>query len=91
MYQKVLEKTLDLDVGYEAETNRWELIIKYSGSLDRIVEDLNLSVVELTNNYAIITINENLISLLERYPEIEFIEKPKRLFLRWFREEQYLV
>ena len=41
------EKTLDLDVGYEAETNSWELIVKYSGSLDRVIEELNISVVEL--------------------------------------------
>ena len=74
------EKTLDLDVGYEAETNSWELIVKYSGSLDRVIEELNISVVELLNNYAIIVIDENLIDVLATYPEIEFIEKPKRLF-----------
>lgn len=74
------EKTLDLDVGYEAETNSWELIVKYSGSLDRVVEELNISAVELLNNYAIIVIDENLIDVLATYPEIEFIEKPKRLF-----------
>src|SRR5690606_28252765 len=53
---------------------------KYSGSLDRIREDLDIAVVELSGGYAIITIAENLIDRLLNYEEIEFIEKPKRLF-----------
>lgn len=78
--EDVRERTLDLDVGYEPQTNTWELIIKYSGSLDRIREDLDIAVVELSGGYAIITIAENLIDRLLNYEEIEFIEKPKRLF-----------
>jgi subtilisin family serine protease len=76
----VRERTLDLDVGFEPETNSWELIVKHSGSLDRIEQELNIGVVELSNSYAIITIPENLIGRLVDYEEIEFIEKPKRLF-----------
>jgi minor extracellular serine protease Vpr len=75
------EKTLDLDVGYQPETNTWELIVKFSGSLARIADELGAQVVELMNEYAIITISENMIDRLVRYEEIEFIEKPKRLFL----------
>lgn len=74
------ERTLNLDVGFSPVTNTWELIIKYTGSLDRIREELNISVVELINEYAIITIPENLIPRLAAYEEIEYIEKPKRLF-----------
>lgn len=74
------ERTMDLDVGFDSENQTWELIVKYSGNLDRIREELESSVVELMGEYAIITIPENKIALLSQYQEIEFIEKPKRLF-----------
>lgn len=74
------EKAVNLNIGYIPDTNMWELIVKYSGSLDRVREELQISAVELANQYAIITIPEYLIDRLSDYEEIEFIEKPKRLF-----------
>jgi minor extracellular serine protease Vpr len=74
------ESTEDLSVGYSPITKTWELIVKFTGSLDQIRDELGISVVTLTNEYAIITIPENLIDVLVDYEEIEFIEKPKRLF-----------
>ena len=65
--ENVRERTLDLDVGFEPETNTWELIVKYSGSLERIVQELNIGVVELSGGYAIITIPEDLIDSLINY------------------------
>lgn len=73
------EKTFNLDVGYTPDTDMWELIVKFNGSLDRIREELGISAVELFNQYAIITIPEYLIDRLSDFEEIEFIEKPKRL------------
>ena len=78
--EEVRENTSDLDVGFDSQTNTWELIIKYSGSLNRLEEELGIDVVELSGGYAIITIAEDLIDRLINYDEIEFIEKPKRLF-----------
>ncbi len=78
--EEVRESTMDLGVGFDPQTNTWELIVKYSGSLDRLVEELGIGVVELSYGYAIITIPENLIDELINYEEIEFIEKPKRLY-----------
>lgn len=78
--EEVRENTSDLDVGFDSQTNTWELIIKYSGSLNRLEEELGIDVVELSGGYAIITIAEDLIDRLINYEEIEFIEKPKRLF-----------
>jgi subtilisin family serine protease len=74
------EKTSDLDIGYVPETNTWELIVKYNGSLQPIAEELGISIIELSGGYAIVTIPENLIDQFAKYEEIEFIEKPKRLF-----------
>ena len=47
------EKSLELDVGYDSAENEWDLIVKYSGSLER-VKELAARVVELQNEYAII-------------------------------------
>ena len=77
---EVREKSLSLDVGYLPETNQWELIVKYSGDINVIAEEFNMTVVPLLNQYAIVTINEFLIELLEEHPQIEFIEKPNRMF-----------
>ncbi len=74
------EKTLNLDVGFSPETNTWELIVKYSGDLQPIAEELGISAVELSNGYAIITTPEEMIDRLIQFEEIEFVEKPKRLF-----------
>ncbi|BBF41388.1 hypothetical protein lbkm_0062 [Lachnospiraceae bacterium KM106-2] len=76
---EVREQTLDLDVGYIEDSNSWELIVKHSGSLDRIRTELGATVTELLNEYAIIVIRQDLIPRLEDYDEIEYIEKPKRL------------
>ena len=78
--ENVRERSQSLNVGYSPQTNTWELIVKYSGSLDRIEQELGVRVVELSNGYAIITIAEELIDALTNYEEIEFIEKPRRLF-----------
>lgn len=75
------EKSLELDVGYNPINREWDLIIKYSGNLDR-VREVASDVVELQNEYAIITIRESLIMILTQFPEIEYIEKPKRLFFQ---------
>ena len=74
------ERTLDLEVGFEPEEDRWELIVKYTGSLERIREELSITVTFLMNGYAVLLVPERQIEALEAYEEIIFIEKPKRLF-----------
>ena len=69
----------DIGVGYNEETNAWELIVKYNGDLT-FVESLGGTVEELILGYAIIVIPEERISELVQRPEIEYVEKPKRLF-----------
>lgn len=74
------ERTIDLDVGYSPMTNTWELIVRYNGTLERIAQELGINFVELSNGYAIVNIEQNRIQELASYPEIEFIEKPYRIF-----------
>lgn len=75
------EKSLELNVGYEPADQEWELIVKYSGSLDQLRETA-VSVTELRNEYAVITIKESRLPLLAQLPQIEYVEKPKRLFFQ---------
>lgn len=75
------EKSEDLGVGYNPVENTWELIVKYSGDLDNIRESFpSINLVELISEYAIVTLPEPLIVPLSRFPQIEYIEKPKRLY-----------
>ena len=75
------EKSLNLNVGYDPIDREWDLIIKYSGSLDD-VRNIASRVTKLLNEYAIIRITESRIEMLSQIPEVEYIEKPKRLFFQ---------
>lgn len=72
------EKSQNLNVGYDPLTNRWELIIKYSGEFE--LPD-SVSMLPLYGGYAILSILESDIDSLSQIPEIEYIEKPKNLVL----------
>lgn len=75
------EKSGDLGVGYNPVENTWELIVKYSGDLADIRERFPaIRLVELQSEYAIVTLPESLIVPLSRFPQIEYIEKPKLLY-----------
>lgn len=73
------EKSLQLNVGYDSLESQWEVIVKYSGNLGEVLGD-EIPIVELLNGFAILTVLQSLIEGLTDYPQIEFIEKPKRLF-----------
>lgn len=74
------ERGLDLNVGYNRELDEWELIIKYTGSLDAISRDIGFEYVSLLNGYGIIIIKTSLIGELSMHPGIIYIEKPKTIF-----------
>lgn len=69
-----------LSTGYDAATNRWELIVKYNGDLKKLAELLGFESVLLINYYAIVTIAQEKIEEFLLQPEIEFAEKPNRLY-----------
>ncbi len=73
------EKSLELDVGYNSREREWTLIVKYSGDLEA-VREIAVRVTELLNEYAIIVIKESQIETLVNFSQIEYVEKPKRLF-----------
>ena len=69
----------DLQVGYNEATNTWDVIILYSGTLER-VRNLAESVTPLLNQFAVVRIREEQIESLASLEEVIYIEKPKRLF-----------
>ena len=75
------KRSLNLSVGYDGEEKTWELIVKYSGSLERIASE-SVQVTELSNEYAILKVREPLVETLAALPEIEYIEKPHRLYFQ---------
>ena len=72
-------RSSELETGYNPEGQTWELVVKYSGNLDA-ARELGASVEEMRNEYAILTVKESLIPVISALPQIEYIEKPKRLF-----------
>ena len=75
------DKSLELNVGYDRQDRTWELIVKYHGDISRVANEL-IKVELLVNGYAIVTIPESLIEGFANLEEIEYIEKPKRLFFQ---------
>ena len=79
--QEERRRSMELDIGYNPAGRSWNLIIKYAGSLSR-VRQVAEQVTELMNEYAIVTVEESRIPELSAIPQIEYIEKPKRLFFQ---------
>lgn len=73
------ERSSILEIGFNPEEQTWDLIVQYTGDITRIAGE-NVQVVPLLTEYAIVTLPERLIGELSNIPEVEFIEKPKRLF-----------
>ena len=75
------KRSWNLDVGYDRLEREWDLIVKYSGDLGR-VRNIAVRVTELQNEYAVIRIAESKIEELTEITEVEYVEKPKRLFFQ---------
>ena len=73
------EKSLELNVGFNPLDDRWDIIVRYVDDISFLYELDNVDVVTLANNYAIITLPQELINVIADYDRIIFIEKPKRL------------
>lgn len=79
-YQE-LEKSPDLQVGFDRSQNTWELIVRHSSDLQNLRQEFpQILIVELLNGYAVVTLPEIYMDDFTNRTEIEYIEKPKRLF-----------
>lgn len=73
------ERSLELNVGFDSEERTWEVIVKYHGSLQELAQR-RIIVEELIAGYAILTVPESEMDILAVTEQIEYVEKPKRLF-----------
>lgn len=73
------ERSLELDVGFDRQEKTWEVIVKYHGSLQSLTE-WGIVVEEMIAGYAILTVPESKMERLSEEEQIEYVEKPKRLF-----------
>lgn len=85
------DKSLELNVGYNPADREWDVIIKYSGEIDelrseaaRIVpfpgQEAAARITPLLNQYAVVRIPQSQLDAFANLPQIEYVEKPKRLF-----------
>lgn len=72
-------ESLQLNVGFLKDSRKWELIVKYNGNIGRFRSDL-IQIEELIAGYAIVTLPESLIQTFTELNEVEYVEKPKRLY-----------
>lgn len=75
------EKSLNLNTGFDELLGEWELIIRYTGQVGDIRQELGIAIEELSGGYGIVRIPQYLIGALSDYPQIDYIEKPKNLIL----------
>lgn len=75
-------QTDELNVGYETSTKTWELIVKYSGDLSAVLKQEFPQVIfkELLGGFAILNVPEEQVEDIINIEEIEYVEKPKRLY-----------
>lgn len=75
------EKSEELGIGYDPEQNTWELIVRYTGSLDGLrIRYPQIRIRELLNQYAVLIVPETLVDAVSQESVIEYVEKPKQLY-----------
>lgn len=75
------EKSEELGIGYDPEQNTWELIVRYTGSLDGLrIRYPQIRIRELLNQYAVLIVPETLVDAVSQETVIEYLEKPKQLY-----------
>lgn len=65
----------------ESENSMFEIIVKYSGNINEIGRTIGATTETLSENFAILTVKYEQLSLLDQYSEIEAVEIPKILTL----------
>ena len=78
------EKSVSLDVGYDAENRTWQVIVRHSGALRQLIAqrypDVSWQITELSGGYAIVDLPRKDMGKLVRMLQVFYVEKPKQLF-----------
>ena len=86
--QEELMKSQGLMTGFDSEEDVWELIVRYTGNLDKVREINGVDVRELSNGYAVLNVKKELIDEVANVEEITYIEKPTALIFSLLRGKQ---
>ena len=86
--QEELMKSQGLMTGFDSEEDVWELIVRYTGNLDKVSEINGVDVRELSNGYAVLNVKKELIDEVANVEEIIYIEKPTALIFSLLRGKQ---
>lgn len=78
------EKSWNLNVGYDEERKLWDVIVKYSGAEAGLLGE-GITVVPLLGGYAVVTLPESELETYSARQQVEFVEKPKRLYFSNFQ------
>lgn len=73
------EESMELNVGYDEAEERWDVIIRYSGETEAL-ESPGIRITPLLGNYAVVNLPQSRIAEFSRLPQVEYVEKPRRLF-----------
>ena len=77
-------KSENLNIGYDMTSRQWDIIVKYSGPESGLAGN-GIQVVPLLGGYAVVTLPESEIDAYSDRVQVEFIEKPKRLYFELFQ------
>ena len=81
-------KSPDLSAGVDEEAGIWEIIVKYTQDLSQFSAKYpGMEIYELLGGYSIIKIKKEYIDSLSQEKQIQFIEKPKRLYFQLSNEK----
>lgn len=80
------DRSMDLNVGYDENDRLWDLIIKYSGSPELFYPYVS-TITPLLNQYAVVRIQQSRIDEFVKLPQVEYVEKPKRLFFSLYQAQ----
>ena len=75
-------RTEDLNVGFDPRLKTWEVIVTYNGDLKSQLQERfpDVQMQELYGGFTILEIPEHLVDAVIQLNEIEYVEKPKRLY-----------
>ncbi len=77
--EEELERSESLAVGYDPDERTWQVIVKHSRPLEGLAE-LGVKQNELLNQYSILTVPQSNLQAVANLPQVEYMEKPKRLY-----------
>lgn len=81
-------KSISLEVGYDAASREWELIVRYINELDTVAARYGASVSYLLGEYAIVTIKEEYIPAFSMEEAVIYVEKPNSIYFETLAERQ---